>query len=104
MTCSSLRCCDAMTVVRYKLIGYDRGIEPAHDGGFISFSDYEAVVAERDDARNYAKELRIKHQREMDKLRSMIDKQARELLEASRTIRILAQEKKDLRTRNATKG
>lgn len=34
--------------IRYKVVGYDCGMEPARDGAYISFAEHERVVVERD--------------------------------------------------------
>lgn len=38
-------------VTRYKQTGYDRGLEPAHDGSLVSFSDFTRLEAENRDLR-----------------------------------------------------
>ena len=38
-------------VTRYKQTGYDRGLEPAHDGSLVSFSDFARLEAENRDLR-----------------------------------------------------
>ncbi len=41
------------TPIRYKPVGYDQGMEPAHDGPYILAAEHERIVAE---ARNKALE------------------------------------------------
>lgn len=43
--------------IRYKVVGYDCGMEPAQDGAYVSFAEHERVVAEMEAQRDRAFEL-----------------------------------------------
>ena len=38
------------TPIRYKPVGYDQGMEPAHDGPYILAAEHDRIVAEKDNA------------------------------------------------------